>query len=59
MMKKSTKVDFKVMSGWGCSYPGCSKKIKMNLVSRKPKAKSFLCYPHHIAIVNEKKNQRR
>ena len=38
----SKKVDCKVMSGKVCRTPGCDRKIKQNILDRKPSA--TLCY---------------
>lgn len=38
----TTKSDYKVLSNKTCATPGCERKIKQNILDRKPSAK--LCY---------------
>jgi hypothetical protein len=49
---------FTTMSDVICMSPGCSKKIKMNLVSRKT-ATSFKCFKHWIKDVLFEKNRKK
>jgi hypothetical protein len=49
---------FNELSDLLCSHPGCIKRIKKNLVERKPTQQSFKCYKHHMQDVYAKRNKR-
>ena len=42
------KKDFRVLSSTMCRHPGCERKLKANIVARKPTAD--LCYKHFHAL---------
>ena len=41
-----------------CSEKGCSKRIKKNLIHRKPTKQSFKCYPHYMNDLWAKRNKK-
>ena len=48
------KKDFRILSDQVCRHPGCTRRLKANIVARKPTAD--LCYKHfHLLRVNAQK----
>jgi len=47
------------LSSVTCSEKGCARKIKLNLVARKPTVNQFKCYKHWVKEVMVKRNKRK
>ena len=50
---------FTTLSNVTCSEKNCAKKIKSNLIDRKPTQQNFKCYKHWMKEVFVKRNKRK